>query len=1720
MTKNSSSTTTATKNLQSISTLFATTSSSTSTSSSLSTSSPLPSRFSSFANLTNNNAGQQSNNNVSAAAVNHQSSINTGKTTLLPSFYYPNVKHHDQQQQQQQQQMKQMGNSLKINDSDDLFDNSNRSFHHHRQQQQQQQYNNGDSSMISLINSTNNNDNGDGHDPTSVHLNGNSGSTVLSATSPTTNGTTSTYTSMTTTTDNSIHRLIDNNIPHQHQQQQQQQKCAINTLCNNSNLIGFDNNGGSVGVSSMILSPLDVSINATAADSYSFLKQSFNNHGLSYQKSGSQLKLNILNDSFVDHHHHHHNRHQQQQRINNSAFDLRWSSVIGPVLFCFAFNHGPFLVFNLLAIFIPGIWTPFHDLILVALSLFEALLLPLIIFISNETFRDAFTRSCCHCGSHHSHRSHRHHHHHHSIHDKISSICSSNKSSLTFTVTSTTTTTNDNNTVERNVMQSQMLPPPSYPLLTSSSASKTSSNSSTSTSSSSTSTDNKHQTPINTFLTSYHSDLDLLKKCSKIDQSSNKLNDCSGGKISFQKHLQHNNNNYNNNNGDMNRKLHQATSMLDLSLSSRNAYHNYYLHHHNHPNNSQQQQQRNSHYQQQQSQNHHHASRSRYSLALTSQQQQQSQTNNYDSLLLTPKPSFNHRRQQQRPPSVASCHYLFSNQSANQQQQQSKCGRYYGQFMFGSSILMPKSESTLSVPLNVSSSESFNRFGSSTPTTTSVIPNNYQHHHHNQQMISSNKKEFVPGGSNKLFNHGKCSPISINLNKFDSSTNVTINNMPISNDEMSTDIGYNNNDFYHEKDSNAAAIKSGRSATKLFDNIINGITGRSRSVRKSDSDASTFYNRHNLKRSQIAQNQLSNILYNNFYNKKLASSAFGSEIILLSDNEQQQQKHRNSPLFGRRMANDHKNQNRFDHIDIHHNRLKSSNKQQQQPQQCGQFPRPHVYLPSVSSLQETNTRSNSCQQLSILNGDADHYHNHLLLKQNLSSLIDESAPLISCEYEQQQQQPQSNDKKHHIRNSDDFNKNNSIADARDGSGEPIYASLPNEEEQVKHDDDMNGDDEIKASGSFSARSTLPDNCQLISVYAHASNNDDELVHQRQRQKSNILHNVNENLNLKCFRDNDNNEFDNDNDVDNGNISSNSSNSSSSTVGESSEDIYEEVGHLARSNIHPNNDDLNDFELNHDNNNKRQRSASQDTLIEQNNDPFNLEQQQQQQSNLNSNHNNDNDNNNDDDDDEDMSDGDDQTLPTADDLDEDQISILSGTSSSTFSSFTTCANQDFEFIVSQQLTDMTTKQQTISSSKSQNHKSNVESVIKSNVTNNQMADLRNLKSDLENFLIEKPSLEPSTLSMAAMYYNRLILNSDSDNAKSGHRQRTKLNRRQSFSTAHELRQRILYNQLNNNNENQMGLIEEENDDHNNHHDNGSINEYSMFTTNFSEIFPFKLDRRISSSEDNLLSIISTIANCGDDNNAEFESPDSNFIQTNVLKENLTNENDENVKIIDHSNGTFIMKRDLNLKNKSAIPRATAHSNASNETLKITIKELKSKKQAQKRTSKSNLNSNQKSKSSLLASNNGNRVYELGSLWERQSSSKFNKESTNSSILKSSSNIPSSSSSSSVTKQNFSQNKFKSTKTSTTTSPSPSSSPSSSSSSSRVSTFITVSPLRTPKHQTNFTSKLLPPSDYVVKQPKQDARQNAILAKNALLMSGIKTPIIKLPLQSQPPMDLHP
>ena len=51
-------------------------------------------------------------------------------------------------------------------------------------------------------------------------------------------------------------------------------------------------------------------------------------------------------------------------------------------------------VFTLLGIFIPGAWTPFHDLIIAGLSLFEAIFLPFIFFLCDSAFREATKKSC------------------------------------------------------------------------------------------------------------------------------------------------------------------------------------------------------------------------------------------------------------------------------------------------------------------------------------------------------------------------------------------------------------------------------------------------------------------------------------------------------------------------------------------------------------------------------------------------------------------------------------------------------------------------------------------------------------------------------------------------------------------------------------------------------------------------------------------------------------------------------------------------------------------------------------------------------------------------------------------------------------------------------------------------------------------------------------------------------------------------------------------------------------------------------------------------------------------------------------------------------------------------------------------------------------------------------------------------------------------------------
>lgn len=396
-----------------------------------------------------------------------------------------------------------------------------------------------------------------------------------------------------------------------------------------------------------------------------------------------------------------------------------------------------------------------------------------------------------------------------------------------------------------------------------------------------------------------------------------------------------------------------------------------------------------------------HASRSRYSLALA-QQFPTNTTNQINGGSLTPKSSFCSGR----PPSVASCHYLFSAAAAQAaaaaaSMANQKPGSRYSQYLFGA---MPnaKSESTLSVPIQVSAVSSSN-------------PNYYE---------SNQIKEIKFGNNNNnnnkecwQTNSGSCSPISINFNQFD-----TV--LPINDKE--TILDGKTDALNHIHNAQKTATKTGPKLLELITGLASRSSFKKKSIRKCDSDASTFYNRHNIKRSQMANNQLSNILYNNFYSKKLIPTMFGSEIILLPDQQQQQtndQHHRNyhckEKLFRSKVSKNNGNNlyNAFeDQLDqMEHDSMVNDNciiiddeerkrttkspvsasnvKTSADTTPTGQFPRPHVYLPNVSpdTMDGHNVRSNSCQQLSLLtNRETDHYHNHLLLKQNLSILSDDS----------------------------------------------------------------------------------------------------------------------------------------------------------------------------------------------------------------------------------------------------------------------------------------------------------------------------------------------------------------------------------------------------------------------------------------------------------------------------------------------------------------------------------------------------------------------------------------------------------------------------------------------------------------------------------------------------------------------------------------------------------
>ena len=646
--------------------------------------------------------------------------------------------------------------------------------------------------------------------------------------------------------------------------------------------------------------------------------------------------------------------------------------------------------------------------------------------------------------------------------------------------------------------------------------------------------------------------------------------------------------------------------------------------------------------------------------------------------------------------------------------------------------------------------------------------------------------------------------------------------------------------------------------------------------------------------------------------------------------------------------------------------------------------------------------------------------------------------------------------------------------------EHIYASLPEEEEE-----DVN-----RQSGSFSARSTLPDNCQLI--------NYDQVkgVERNPKRPNNIDYQtfvchqpsptgtnqpiygrklLDQSSSSSCSNSRSSNS--NSNSSDNSVEQSPTKQSYDSSTVENSEDIYEEVSHLLRSS--------GAAEL-------LRHSASQDTLINEevpdiggNNGRIILSDDEEEE-----------------DDDEDDDDDDEEYNNGIDNIDEDRISMISEASSSTFSSFTTCANQDFEFIVSQNNTESSSSS---SSSDDQDRDRTLKRSTKDKISNNGMVDKSHNQS-LSQRSTNLEEIEPSTLSMAAICYNRFILN-ESGHTKEGHRQRSKLSRRQSFSTAYELRQRILVNQLNHQQRRlEDEVIEEESEQ------SLMLNEIStnfdqlMMNHNFEDIFSYKLNRRISTSEDNLLSIISTVANCGDDAGDQEYLLETEKLQSpnKTISPLITIEPDQSYFLKtndDTKNGTFV-KRELSNKSftknerpnrqfiNSAIPRASNLSSKSvqsspnkfqttnkSQTTNISIKELKSKKQATKKQPNNDNGGSQKLRPKSAMNND--RISELGSLWDRSNVTSANTKPT---INQSSYNKNSSS---------IGANKMTTTKPINKTN-------SSSSSPSRVPTFIPALSRKAESNGTNFTSKLAMPSQYIVKSTKQNARQNAILAKKALML----------------------
>lgn len=404
--------------------------------------------------------------------------------------------------------------------------------------------------------------------------------------------------------------------------------------------------------------------------------------------------------------------------------------------------------------------------------------------------------------------------------------------------------------------------------------------------------------------------------------------------------------------------------MLDLSRSNGGT-----PYHHPHP-----------HYQQQQQ---HGASRSRHSLALLQHLPplfgggggSNSNTNSP-----TPRSSF-----RRRPPSVASYHYLLSSspstanhissskqnlsqlqhQQSQNQNQNNNNSRFPPppQYLFGG-VVPSKSETTLNhcaappLPLPLSSANY---------TPPMMMMATAGHHQLHQQQLKEIQEGHEMVGEAKSNNNSSQGPLPPPLSR-----------------QISEPAG---------RSSPAAKCSAGSPPPRLGkggDYLGSGLISaarssfKRRSVRKSGSDASTFFQatkrthqhqqQQHLKRSQIAQSQLSSILYNNFYTKKATglmnqgvnggSALFGSQTTLLED-QNEFHHHQQQTSSPRMLATN---------LPARHLSYDFS---QQSPAMLANS---HVYLPNTSHLELLGARSNSCNQLSSVAEALGDYHNHLLMR--------------------------------------------------------------------------------------------------------------------------------------------------------------------------------------------------------------------------------------------------------------------------------------------------------------------------------------------------------------------------------------------------------------------------------------------------------------------------------------------------------------------------------------------------------------------------------------------------------------------------------------------------------------------------------------------------------------------------------------------------------------------